>query len=215
MKTKPAMADTVPTRAPQASENSNQQSTASPTIDVTEAQRFLDLLAPDEDVTFQTFPEPTSQKESKSLIRVIHGRLKDCAAELTRLNESGAGIFFMVNAGDGKVHEGERSCRTKKNVIRVRANFVDLDGSPLEPVMESPAVPSIVVSTSPGRWHAYWLVEGEPLSAFTPTQEELNRKFSTDPTVKDLPRVMRLPGYLHRKATPFLTRMTYPTMKRD
>jgi hypothetical protein len=176
-------------------------------VDMPEAQRFLDLLAPDEDVTFQTLPDPERLKGERSLIRVLHGRLADHAEELTRLNDVGAGVFLMVNAGDGLQHEGEKTCRTAKNVIRVRANFVDLDGSPLQPVLECPAPPSFVVSSSPDRWHAYWLVDGEDLAQFRSVQEQLIERFKADPSVKDLPRVMRLPGFLHRKKIPYLVKV--------
>jgi hypothetical protein len=176
-------------------------------IDKPEAQRFLDLIAPDENVTFQTFPDSELLKRERSLIRVLHGRLVDHADELTQLNDSGAGVFFMVNAGDGTQHPGEKTCRTAKNVIRVRANFVDLDGSPLQPVLECPAPPNIVVSSSPDRWHAYWLVDGEDLAQFRSVQEQLIERFKADPSVKDLPRVMRLPGFLHRKNTPYLVKV--------
>lgn len=68
-----------------------------------------------------------------------------------RLNEQGAGIFVMVNAGDGKG-------RKRANVRAVRALFVDLDGAPLEPVVNGPIAPHMVTETSLGRWHAFWLV---------------------------------------------------------
>ncbi len=179
-------------------------------IDFVEAQRFLDLLAPDEDVTFQTFPDSVALKGQKNLIRVLHGRLSKYAGELKRLNQGGAGIFVMVNAGDGIVHEGEKSCRTTKSVTRVRANFVDLDGSPLEPVLEGPVAPSVIVSSSPGRWHAYWLVDGEDLEQFTPTQVQLIERFKADLSVKDLPRIMRAPGFLHQKDAPYLVNIVSP-----
>jgi hypothetical protein len=178
-------------------------------IDVTGAQRFLDLLAPGEEITFQTFPDSEDLKNKRGLTRVLHGSLKAHAAELSVLNEEGAGIFFMVNAGDGTVHDGERTCRTARNVTRVRANFVDLDGSPIEPILASPAPPSIVVASSPGRWHAYWLVEGETVEDFTYTQVQLIERFKADPSVKDLPRVMRLPGFFHRKYQPYRVAVTH------
>lgn len=176
-------------------------------IDLAEAQRFLDVLAPDEDVTFQTFADTPHLSGKQRLIRVLHGRLKDHAAELSRLNDLGAGVFFMVNAGDGVLHDGEKTCRTARNVVRVRANFVDLDGSPIEPILECPALPSIVVSSSPGRWHAYWLMDGEKLTQFRSVQEQLIERFKADKAVKDLPRVMRLPGFLHRKKDPYLVKV--------
>src|SRR5208283_4699107 len=120
--------------------------------------------------------------------------------ELTRLNGQGAGIFIMVNAGDLKG-------RTQENVVSVRAVFVDLDGSPLQPVKDAPFKPHIVVESSPGRYHAYWMVSDCPLEQFTLIQKALARKFNGDPKVNDLCRVLRLPGFYHRKAEPFMTRI--------
>jgi primase-like protein len=55
-----------------------------------------------------------------------------------------------------------------------------------------------------------------PLENFTPVQEQLAEIFDSDPKVKALAGVMRLPGFFHRKGEPFLIRMkalympTYP-----
>src|SRR5262249_12827835 len=48
---------------------------------------------------------------------------------------------------------------------------------------------------------------GIALDAFTPTQELIAKRFGSDPKVKDLPRVMRLPGFWHRKGEPFMVRI--------
>jgi len=182
--------------------------------DLDEAHRFLNILAPDEAITFQTFDD-SKGRSSKHLARVFHGTLEQHQGALIELNTQGAGIFLMVNNGDGKVHAGKRTCRTNASVIAVRALFVDLDGAPLEPVLKAGPTPSIVVDSSPGRWHVYWTVTGCPLNAFEKHQRALARKFKSDGTIVDLARVMRLPGFLHRKAEPFLTRMTTPTEIRE
>jgi hypothetical protein len=115
-------------------------------------------------------------------------------------NEIGSGIFLTVNETDGKG-------RKKKNIVRVRAVFVDLDGSPLEPVLNYD--PSLVVETSPGRYHAYWFVDDFPIEAFPEFQLRLAKKFLGD-QVKDLCRCMRVPGYYHHKTdTPFMSRIIY------
>jgi hypothetical protein len=106
----------------------------------------------------------------------------------------------MVNQGDG---EG----RKRSNVRRVRAVFVDLDGAPVDPVRSAPLYPHIIIESSPGKFHAYWKVDGLPLDQFTAVQVALAHRFEGDPAVKDLPRVMRLPGFLHLKAEPFRTRI--------
>jgi putative DNA primase/helicase len=67
--------------------------------------------------------------------------------------------------------------------------------------------PHIVIESSPGKWHAYWLVSDSPLEQFKPLQQALAQRFNGDKAVCDLPRVMRLPGFLHQKGEPVLTRI--------
>src|SRR5690606_20466233 len=119
-----------------------------------------DLLAPGEPVTIQTFGEGTA-KHTLGLNRILHGTLAEHRHTLAELNARGAGIFWMVNAGDGKG-------RKASNVRRVRAVFVDLDGAALEPVQASPLAPHAIVESSPGRWHAYWRMADCPLDQFRP-----------------------------------------------
>lgn len=158
--------------------------------------------------TFQTFDDDNERK-SGGLARVFHGTLAEYIDTLTRLQQQGAGVFVMVNKGDGVAHPGSKTCRTTKNVVAVRALFADLDGSPLEPVLND-LHPDIIVESSPGKWHAYWLTRDCPLEAFSQRQQQIAKKFNADPSVCDLPRVMRLPGFWHQKKTPFMTRITYP-----
>ena len=169
------------------------------------AKAFLQALGQGDDVfTFQTFSD---QKSTGGIFpKVLHGTLERHFDELARLNEAGAGIFVMVNKGDGIVHEGFKTCRTKASVTAVRAQFVDLDGAPLAPLMEAKRPPDIVVESSPGRWHGYWLGIDCPLDAFKSVQQALAQKFGGDIKVCDLPRVLRLPGFYHQKQEPFMTR---------
>lgn len=167
-------------------------------VDLREAQTFLDLLAPCGTITFQTFAE--SAREPAGLARILHGTLDTHAAQLETLNCRGAGVFVMVNEGDGKG-------RKAANVQTVRALVVDLDDAPLAPVLDGPLRPHLVVQSSPERYHAYWLAGDLPLEHFTPLQKAIAARFKGDPSVIDLCRVMRLPGFWHRKAVPFRTRL--------
>lgn len=166
-----------------------------PAIDIKQAKQFLFALTGvlDAEATFQTFDDSAAKRPE--LARIFHGTLTWYAPELAKLNEGGAGVFIMVNEGDGRGRKAE-------NVVRVRAFFVDQDTPPLQPFTRPP---SFVVRTSPGHYHAFWRVAGDvPLADFTPMQERLATFYGGDPKVKDLPRVVRVPGFLHQKHDPVL-----------
>jgi len=181
------------------------------TPDLDQARRFLELLDPRGVFTFQTFSDRKEDKKGSfdPNARVFHGTLDEHGPRLVELNQQGVGVFVMVNEGDGVVHDGFKTCRTKANVIAVRALFVDLDGAPLEPVLEA-LPPDIVVESSPGKWHGYWLDDGAPLEDFERRQKQLAAKFNGDPSVHDLPRVMRVPGFFHFKGEPFMSQLVRP-----
>jgi len=173
--------------------------------DMAEAQRFLDLLGGDEEFTFQTFADKDS---NPTLARVFHGTLEQHADTLIELNKCGAGIFVMINRGDGIIHEGSKTCRAKSNVTAVRSIFIDLDENGqelLDAVMKSEILPSIVVESSRGKYHCYWQVKNCLLEEFTRTQSALATRYQSDPAVKDISRVMRLPGFYHQKGEAVMT----------
>lgn len=166
-----------------------------------DTEKFLKALDSDQNTfTFQTFDDHPKRKDP-NLVRVFHGTLAEHWDKLERLNKQGAGIYITVNATDLKG-------RKAKNITRIRAVFVDLDGAPLEPALEKPQ-PHIVVESSPKRWHAYWLVKDMPVDdkAFRGAQRRLIKRLDSDPAVTDLPRVLRLPGFIHQKGKPYRVRI--------
>ena len=171
------------------------------------AQTYLDTLEAEGEFTFQTFPDDNRSRASH-LTRVLHGKLKHHAKQLSKLNQQGAGIFVTVNKTD-------LLGRSKNNVTGVRAVFVDLDGSPLKPIITHTFEPHMIIESSKDRWHAFWLVDKNfCLTDFSDYQERLAKKFDGDHQVKDLPRVMRLPGFYHNKPNkdgtskePFMTKI--------
>lgn len=167
-------------------------------IDTAMAARFLTALTGDSVHTFQTLDDKKAGR--RGLIRILHGTFSRQANTLATLNAKGAGVYVMVNRGDGMGRKAD-------NVTGCRALFLDLDGSPIEPVLSAPIPPRIVVESSPGKWHAYWPIVDLPPGQFSAAQVALASMFDGDPVVHDKPRVMRLPGFLHNKATPFQTRL--------
>lgn len=178
-------------------------------LDLSQTIHFLKLLDPTTEVfTFQTFDD--SAKKRPALNRTFHGRFDSLASKLADLNARGACICVMVNKGDGIIHPGNNTCRTNKNVLCVRALYLDLDGAPLEPVLQANPSPQIVIQSSQGRWHAYWR-SNCPLKSFAAAQAMLAKRFNGDPSIKDLARAMRLPGFYHRKSsTAYLSHLILP-----
>jgi hypothetical protein len=174
-------------------------------FDRRETKRFLDALCGgdcgDKVFTFQTFSD---EKNDGALAKTWSDTFsRETAADMERLNRAGAGIFVTVNETDGKG-------RKNKNVTAVRAPFVDLDGSPIEPVQGWCLKPYIIVESSSNKYHAYWRHDGSvKLEHFKQLQLKLALKFNGDTSVHDLPRVMRLPGAWHQKnkEAPFQTRI--------
>lgn len=165
-----------------------------------EAQRFLTLLDSDsEEFTFQIFAESDG---SAVRPKILHGTLEQHADELIHANREGGGVFVAIN---------ETNLRGRKNtdIRRIRSVFIDADGVPLSEIVNVKAVPPphILVESSPGRYHVYWLVKPMPLRSFKLAQQDLARLYNTDPSVHDLARVMRLPGFFHCKREPFQTRI--------
>lgn len=169
--------------------------------DIEHARQFLAMFDSDPtSFTFQVLPGGEGCRIART---IFHGSIDELAAQLTAANQAGAGVFFMVNAGDQKG-------RSAENVVRVRAHFIDLDKPGIDPVLTAELPPHIIVESSAGKWHAYWLAEaGASLYEFPALQRSLAERFEGDSTVSDVSRIMRLPGFYHQKknSIPFMTRM--------
>jgi len=156
--------------------------------------------------TFQLFDDTGKRK---SMARIFHCESLPVkwTLRLEELNCAGAGVYLCINETDG-------TGRTNACVKKIRACFADFDGEPPDAAHEDGA--SMIVETSPGKFHAYFLVEDSvkgsvPLESFRVIQEAIADKYHSDPAVKDLARVMRVPGFFHNKECPFLSRVVHYT----
>lgn len=170
-------------------------------IDLQAAEKYLAILDESaESFTWQTFDD--AAKGRSNLIRIMHGSLDQLSEQLVKLNEAGAGVYVTVNETDGKGRKIE-------NITRIRAVFADLDGAPLEGVQACSLEPHIIVESSTGKFHAYWLTDGIGLDEFSDIQSVIADRFESDPAVKDLPRILRVPGFIHRKGDPVPVRIIH------
>jgi putative DNA primase/helicase len=163
------------------------------TPDLSQAKQFLHRLDPNcTKFCFQTFDD--SKRKDRLLARVLHGELDNLAQNLTDLNAQGAGVFITVNPTDGQA-------RKRENITGIRAAWQEDDDGfsgqfPLEP--------HLVVESSPGKFHRYWLVDGMSFEQHQTVMDRMVASFASDRNARDLSRVMRLPGFHHQKGTPHL-----------
>lgn len=167
--------------------------------DYDQANRFFTALtgSTDEPITFQFFDDKDKKNKRKATHR--HMKRSSAYAFLHKKQKEGCGVYVMVNAGDGKG-------RSTKNVVKVRALFIDLDGAPWEEVHKM-LPPHLRIESSPGRWHLYWLVNDCDLWQFKAIQQAIARRFDGDKSCCDLPRVLRVPGFYHLKKQPVMSRL--------
>jgi len=167
-------------------------------IDTAKAQTFLKMLDPTTSkFCFRTFDD---KKGNPFLANNYNGNFEQFEEVLQSKNILGAGVFVVINQGG----------QTDKNICQVRYVFADTDGAPLAPLIDA-LKPHMVIESSPERYHVYWRVNDCPLKEFQTVQKAIAVKFHSDPAVSNLSRVMRLPGYLHQKSSPFEVNITNET----
>ena len=167
--------------------------TATPKHDKEMARRFLAGLDPNASrFTFQLFSDGAAGHPE-----IFHGSLDELWPKVLMLNtpQRGVGVFVTISETDFKG-------RSTNNVVRPRAIFADADGKEQaersRTVLEGcGASPSMAVNS--GRGYHFYFCADVPRDQFSILQEQLSTKLGTDAAVKDLPRVMRLPGTLHLK----------------
>lgn len=168
------------------------------------ANQFLKLLAPNtRNFCFRTIdPKKVNPPQNHT------GSLKQLFSELKTLNcAKRDGIFVVINEG------GHRD----NNIDRIRALFCDWDEPETALQLCEEAAkrlePHIIVESSPGKRHAYWLVNDIAVDRFRLWQEHLIELFYADKTIKNESRVMRLPGFFHTKNELFMTKIIHETAR--
>lgn len=112
--------------------------------------------------------------------------------QLKDLNKNGYDIYFTVNECNG-------AGRKADDIIRIRSVFIDDDVVRDRPRTGFALQPSVITETSKGKYHYFWLSDSDQLSEFTPIMLGLIELHNSDKQVQDLPRIMRLPGFVNHK----------------
>jgi hypothetical protein len=191
-----------------------------------ETRRFLAALDPNPGARFgfATFDDNHERGDRRLAMRLYgtldqavrltgggKGKTSETAGLLSWLQDRGAGVFVTIQQLDGLG-------ATERHVNRVRAFHADADDDQqLENLnrfaKQSGLLPSILVAsggiTARGitKVQAYWRLADCPVARFAEVQALLLSRSGTDPATKDLARVFRLPGFIHQKREPRLTRI--------
>nr|BDD47599.1 hypothetical protein 7 [Gammaproteobacteria bacterium] len=174
-----------------------------------DARQFLTLLSGESNhkETFQVFTDNKDNLPGSGVDPLAgqhHGTLDEVQEELTKQNLRGAGVFVLANAGTG-------SGTSKDDVSGVRAVFADDDDVRSDgPRTDWPLMPHVVVESSFGKYHYWWLTQlgALTLEEFVLIQKEIAQQYGTDKAVHNVNRVMRSPGFYHHKENePFQTRI--------
>ena len=122
-------------------------------VDLIQAQRFLDLIDPEAETwRFRTFPD-----DRKGAGHNVNGELDSKGTELQLDNGKGRGVFVVINEGD----------HTDDSITRIRAVYADFDPPKTNPMpARFDLEPHLIVESSPGCHHAYWLVDGLAVGDF-------------------------------------------------
>jgi hypothetical protein len=121
------------------------------------------------------------------------------------LNRQGAAIYVTVNETDGKG-------RKAANITRLRAIWQD-DDCGYEG--DFPLPPSMIISSSPGKFQRYWLSEELSKEDYKGLMGTMIREYGSDKDCgTDLARVLRVPGFFHQKAELYLIRIVEASGRR-
>ncbi|RDD93497.1 hypothetical protein DTW92_19140 [Paracoccus pantotrophus] len=181
------------------------------TPDYNQAYAWASALTGDPDNAVFNWRFIHDQDKGRAAIK-RRGTLLQMWQEACQWNANGYGIFATVNEMDGF---GD----TLEHVAAIRAHVVDLDNlnamQNLQRAEQHLIKPQFIVQTSPNKAHVYWLVTREAgpvdLDGYRLTQRKLRQLFEGDPAVIDAARVLRVPGFWHRKGAPHLVTVRQST----
>ncbi|MFJ2990708.1 phage/plasmid primase, P4 family [Collimonas sp. NPDC087041] len=166
-----------------------------------EMYQFKTIFHPNVKACYQTFSKkPGLEKKSDYFLSKWTTKTKD---KLMTANLDQMEVSMMINRGNG---------RGSKNVTDITALFIDCDDNKMtkEKLLALPIPPQLIVETSPGNFHAYWLVKDCDVAQFKPIQKALATSLGTDPNICDPSRVMRMPGTINwKRDTPFLVKIVH------
>ena len=160
---------------------------------------FSELFSPEDRATVILRPR-RGPGEARQLSRLVGYWCHPTGQRTLRLaNESGSDVYCSVNPTVGTAREPAEVRRLQVEFdedgdVRVRRLMTDVRSGRLP-------TPGVIVRSSPGRWQVLWHVD--PAAWTREGAEDTNRRLAAayegDPSVVDVKRVMRVPGFVNCK----------------
>lgn len=173
---------------------------------------------PEDDIYFRLFRDDVKGQPGKN-IKAKRPYLKNTEPELRQYNQRNYGVFWVVNGGGNTDPEVKQAGIARAQFMeidpdpevmdRIKAGEITLEdalGDQIDQIAEFPLEPSIIVRTKKSL-HTYWLLDGGDIGQFRNLQKGLIAHFRSDPSIQNESRVMRVPGFEHRKADPVMVRL--------
>jgi len=179
------------------------------------------------DFLFDSFPyaihtfQYIKKSESAKLVTPVRTYTDKAAAckDALLYNQRGYDVFFMVNEGDGVIHDGKQTPRSQLSVQYLSKCFIDTDNCPIAKVEaylnDIGLTPHIKICSSPNRYHLYFDFSPVPktdASVFKwntiqnmlhrlgdPSIKNPTQKLGMDKTMRDHSKILRVPGFSHIK----------------
>jgi len=169
-----------------------------------EIKRFQKFFHPGLKATFQSY---RTNGIGSQMPRYFSGILdQELGEKLVAANVDGMEISMLINRANG----GGRKSSDITDIVAVFADFDDSDRTKEQLLEELPIEPHLLVQTSPGNFHAYWLVKGCRVDQFKSVQKALAQQLGSDMNVCDPSRVMRMPGTINwKRDEPFLVKIVH------
>ena len=164
-------------------------------FDQTEAERFLKLLDSDTSGFILSSFDDDKERDRRRraglekgvLPEQRYGAITKMGPWIAHRHQLGANVCCTVQAM-------KRQHRLADDVSYIRTIFGEFDEAPRK---NFPLEPSIIVESSPGHQHIYWLTDPEhplPIDGFDGVQKRIVLDYGADANAKDLARTLRLPG---------------------
>lgn len=163
-----------------------------------QTEKFLKLIDPNADkFLFACFDYRKKLGE-----RIFYTDIATGQRILKTRNDEGYCCYFTVNETQGK-------SRRKTDITRCRAIWVEDDTPRDAPRTDFPLLPSIVVNSSPGKYHYYWLTSTTKADEWNAVMQTMVEVHGCDKQARDISRVLRVPGFIHKKkiSDPFTTEL--------